>query len=108
MRLTNPFDASEVFEFPPGTSEAEARDSVGRMLIERAMEREKQRAPAVDEKRKPAVAPIRTQSGLGNHAESHHSNSFSCTWSAKCGNSGLDASRGADLFNRRRAFAQVQ
>lgn len=40
----NPFDASEVFEFPPGTSRDAAREAVSKMLIERAMERK----PAVD------------------------------------------------------------
>jgi hypothetical protein len=40
VRFANPFDASEVFEFPPGTNEAEARDAVRRMLVERAMERQ--------------------------------------------------------------------
>lgn len=38
----NPFDKSEVFEFPPGTSEAEARAGVADLLIKRAMERQDQ------------------------------------------------------------------
>lgn len=38
-RFTNPFDASEVFEFPPGTSEDAARQSVAKMLLQRARER---------------------------------------------------------------------
>jgi hypothetical protein len=38
-RFTNPFDASEVFEFPPGTSEEAARDSVAEILLQRARER---------------------------------------------------------------------
>ena len=37
----NPFDANEVFEFPAGTSEAEARDAVAEILMERAMERQR-------------------------------------------------------------------
>jgi hypothetical protein len=35
----NPFDRSEVFEFPPGTPQAEARDAVSKMLLERAQGR---------------------------------------------------------------------
>lgn len=41
-RFTNPFDASEVFEFPPGTPENAARESVAEMLLERARERRAQ------------------------------------------------------------------
>ncbi len=40
----NPFDAAEVFEFPSGTSVAEARDAVARILLERARERQVARA----------------------------------------------------------------
>ncbi|MEP7245174.1 MAG: hypothetical protein ABI885_16060 [Gammaproteobacteria bacterium] len=40
VRFSNPFDAQEVFEFPPGTSEAEARERVAAMLTQRARERE--------------------------------------------------------------------
>lgn len=39
--FANPFDANEVFEFPAGTSEAEARDAVAAILMERAMERQR-------------------------------------------------------------------
>lgn len=39
VRIKNPFDRHEVFEFPPGTSQAEARDAVAKRLMERAMER---------------------------------------------------------------------
>jgi len=38
-RIRNPFDASEVFEFPPGTPEDTARESVAETLLERARER---------------------------------------------------------------------
>lgn len=41
-RFTNPFDASEVFEFPPGTPADEARESVAEVLLERARERRTQ------------------------------------------------------------------
>ena len=39
MRVANPFDSSEVFEFPAGTSEADAREAVAGFLIERAARR---------------------------------------------------------------------
>lgn|GEM_PF-929229 len=39
VQFRNPFDATEVFEFPPGTSEAEARDAVADLLMQRARER---------------------------------------------------------------------
>ncbi len=38
----NPFDRSEVFEFPAGTSQAEARARVADLLLERAQERRAQ------------------------------------------------------------------
>ena len=37
--FTNPFDASEVFDFPPGTSETEAHDAVADLLLQRARDR---------------------------------------------------------------------
>jgi hypothetical protein len=39
VRFKNPFDASEVFEFPAGTSQAEVRDAVAELLSQRARER---------------------------------------------------------------------
>jgi hypothetical protein len=39
VRITNAFDRTEVFEFPYGTSEAEARKAVVELLISRARER---------------------------------------------------------------------
>jgi hypothetical protein len=39
VRVTNPFDKSEVFEFPAGTTLAEARALMNEMLLERARER---------------------------------------------------------------------
>jgi hypothetical protein len=39
VRIRNPFDREEVFEFPAGTSEAAARDAVAEMLLTRARER---------------------------------------------------------------------
>jgi hypothetical protein len=39
VRFVNPFDRKEVFEFPAGTSKADARDAVAELLYERAQER---------------------------------------------------------------------
>lgn len=41
VRFVNPFDADEVFEFPAGTTQAEARDAVADVLLKRAMSRQK-------------------------------------------------------------------
>jgi hypothetical protein len=37
--LVNPFDRTEKFTFPPGTSKADARDQMAAMLLQRAAER---------------------------------------------------------------------
>jgi len=39
VQFTNPFDASEVFEFPPGTTETAAREAVAELLLQRARDR---------------------------------------------------------------------
>jgi hypothetical protein len=39
VTFANPFDATEIFQFPSGTSEIEARQSVAELLMERARER---------------------------------------------------------------------
>lgn len=36
VRFANPFDATEVFEFPSGTSKSAAREAVAKLLTERA------------------------------------------------------------------------
>lgn len=41
VRVKNPFDESEVFEFPPGTPPNVARDKVADILMARAAERQK-------------------------------------------------------------------
>lgn len=41
VRFTNPFDAEEVFEFPAGTTETQARDAVADVLLKRAMSRQR-------------------------------------------------------------------
>ena len=40
VRFSNPFDASEVFEFPPGTSDEQARQLVAAILLQRAHDRQ--------------------------------------------------------------------
>lgn len=40
VRFTNPFDTKEVFEFPPGTTESQAREAVAELLMERALSRQ--------------------------------------------------------------------
>jgi hypothetical protein len=39
IRIKNPFDRTEAFEFPPGTSRAEAREAIAKLLMERAHDR---------------------------------------------------------------------
>jgi hypothetical protein len=39
VRLANPFDATEIFEFPPGTSLQHARETVAEFLLDRARDR---------------------------------------------------------------------
>ncbi len=39
VRMKNAFDATEVFEFPPGTTESEAREAVAELLLSRARDR---------------------------------------------------------------------
>jgi hypothetical protein len=43
VRFANPFDHTEVFEYPPGTSETAAREAVVEVLMERARDRQHQR-----------------------------------------------------------------
>jgi hypothetical protein len=39
VRIKNAFDATEVFEFPHGTTESEAREAVTALLLSRARDR---------------------------------------------------------------------
>jgi hypothetical protein len=39
VRVTNPFDPQEVFEFPAGTTQVEARQKVSELLLQRAVDR---------------------------------------------------------------------
>jgi hypothetical protein len=69
VRFSNPFDATEVFEFPPGTSEAEARDAVAELLLQRARDRRHPSAKMKRERTKnaeqgaPAIPPGLAQRG---------------------------------------------
>jgi hypothetical protein len=40
VQVVNPFDRTEVFQFPAGTSAAESRDKVAQILLQRAHERQ--------------------------------------------------------------------
>lgn len=40
VRFTNPFDPSEVFDFPSGTGDDQARESVAAILLQRARDRQ--------------------------------------------------------------------
>lgn len=59
VKIINPFDATEVFEFPAGTSDAESREKVAQLLLQRARERQSQWGRV-----KPAVG-VRTASLYG-------------------------------------------
>jgi hypothetical protein len=48
--LVNPFDATETFTFPPGTSKADARDQMATLLLKRAVERRAHRADLAAER----------------------------------------------------------
>lgn len=44
VQVRNPFDATEIFEFPAGTSKTEARAAVAELLLQRARDRKSQPA----------------------------------------------------------------
>jgi hypothetical protein len=60
--LVNPFDASETFTFPPGTSKADARDQMATLLLQRAIERNAHRPRT----RKLAAEPHAPSTGHGS------------------------------------------
>ena len=62
--LKNPFDPSEKFTFPPGTSKAEAREQMANLLLARAVER-KAHVPK-NRNRKLASDQKKTASGRGS------------------------------------------
>lgn len=63
--LTNPFDRTEKFTFPPGTSKADARDQMATLLLQRAVERGANR-PRVPKNRKLAAEPHKPSTGHGS------------------------------------------
>lgn len=56
----NPFDPSEVFEFPAGTSQTEAKQAVADMLLQRARDRQVSGSKITHERRRTAslVVPV--------------------------------------------------
>jgi hypothetical protein len=60
--LVNPFDATEKFSFPPGTSKADARDQMATLLLQRATERRAH----VPRARKLAAEPKPRSTGHGS------------------------------------------
>lgn len=63
--FANPFDRSEVFEFPPGTSESDARAAVAEFLIDRARGRVGQFQHVT------RVAEVRSASMMGEMPTGH-------------------------------------
>jgi hypothetical protein len=57
VRFKNPFDASEIFEFPTGTSTAEARQSVAELLLQRARDRQSHPSAGMKRARRDGAAP---------------------------------------------------
>jgi hypothetical protein len=55
VKFINPFDATEVFEFPSNTSETEARQAVAHVLLQRAHERQ-EAANITPQRRKASAA----------------------------------------------------
>jgi hypothetical protein len=62
--LANPFDPSEKFTFPPGTSRADAREQMANLLLQRAVER-KAHVPR-NRNRKLASDRVKTATGRGS------------------------------------------
>lgn len=62
--LRNPFDPSEKFTFPPGTSKAEAREQMANLLLQRAVDR-KAHVPR-NRNRKLASDRVKTATGRGS------------------------------------------
>jgi hypothetical protein len=60
--LVNPFDKTEKFTFPPGTSKADAREQMANLLLQRAVERGANRPRA----RKLAAEPRTPKTGHGS------------------------------------------
>jgi len=61
VRFRNPFDASEVFEFPPGTSDDSARELVAAMLLQRARDRHTAQEATQKAKNSRGLASLRSR-----------------------------------------------
>jgi hypothetical protein len=73
VQLRNPFDRKEVFEFPAGTSAADAREQMAELLLQRAQDRRSQ--------------------GVGiTHAVGHHSQGSASPGATSAANSAPRAS----------------
>jgi len=66
VKFSNPFDQREVFEFPAGTTRAEARDAVAEILIRRARDRQ---STVAERTRRRANRPSQSSGGAGELAE---------------------------------------
>jgi hypothetical protein len=67
VKFVNPFDAREVFEFPAGTTRAEARDAVAEILLQRARDRQ---GLFTDRNRRRATRPSQpSRGGAGDLVE---------------------------------------
>jgi hypothetical protein len=64
--LTNPFDKTEKFTFPPGTSKADAKEQMANLLMQRAIERGANRPRAKNNKSKLAAEPRKPSSAHGS------------------------------------------
>jgi hypothetical protein len=60
VQFANPFDPSEIFEFPAGTSETEAKQAVADMLLQRARDRQSSLSKITHGRRRTAslVVPV--------------------------------------------------
>jgi hypothetical protein len=67
VQVVNPFDKTEIFQFPAGTSNDESREKVAQLLLQRARERQSHwiRAKSENSLRTASLAPIRKSSGPG-------------------------------------------
>ncbi len=65
VQIVNPFDKTEVFQFPPGTSSDESREKVAQILLQRARERQShwERIRPETSLRTASLAPVRKPAG---------------------------------------------
>ena len=67
LQVVNPFDKTEVFEFPAGTSADEGREKAAQILMQRARERKShwERIKPEASLRTASLAPVRKSTGPG-------------------------------------------